>query len=332
MSCDARLGRPAGPFGVEVGLDEAQVAGLEQVDGPDPGIGPHSVVVLRLGADHVPGAVQQPVRAGRVALGEQVGQDADDIMAEFLVVTVGAGLQLVAVADDLGVDEAGLVPVDQARIGQRGDLGDLGQLPVPVRGHMGEVLAEAARGHDGTGGREGVTAAEGVRGHRVVVVDGAVRRHRVRRRVQADEPGRSLGVDADRGAGRVAHLDPAVDDHERVAADGHVIAEVRDRDLRAVPVERRDQRRQVPVGVGPRGRAVVVDAVTVRRAGHRGRAVAARTAVRAAGVDEEAAAQTGHHRLGVARPADHPGVAERAVDRLAAGRAVRCTAVRRCLW
>jgi hypothetical protein len=44
------------------------------------------------------------VRAGGVPLIEQVGQDADDVVAELLVVAVGTGLQLVTRPDDLGVD------------------------------------------------------------------------------------------------------------------------------------------------------------------------------------------------------------------------------------
>ena len=105
---------PAGPRVREVGLHEAQVAGLLQVQGPDPGIGPDPVVVLSLGADHVPGPQQQAVRSAGVALVQQVGQDADHVMAELLVVAVGAGPQLVAGTDDLRVDEAGPVRVRQA--------------------------------------------------------------------------------------------------------------------------------------------------------------------------------------------------------------------------
>ena len=148
---DARLGLPARAAGGEVGLDEAQVARLEQVDGPEPGVGPHAVVVLGLGADDVTRPVEQPVRPGRVALGEQVGQDPDDVVAELLVVAVRAGLELVAGPDDLGVDEPGLVGVDQALVGQRGDLRDRGQLAVPVGPHVREVLVVAARGRQRRG-------------------------------------------------------------------------------------------------------------------------------------------------------------------------------------
>ncbi len=176
---DARLGLPGRPLGAEVGLDEAQVTGLEQVDGPDPGVGPHPVVVLGLGADHVPGPVQQRVRAGEVALAEQVGQDADHVVAELGVVPVGPGAQLVAGPDDLGVDEPGPVRVGQAHVGQAGDLRDLGELAVPERLHVREVLVIAARG--GQRGRRWprVAAAEPVGRHHVVVVDAGVRGDRV---------------------------------------------------------------------------------------------------------------------------------------------------------
>ncbi len=156
-----------------------------------------------------------------------------------------------------------------------------------------------------------------------------MRRHRDRRRVQRDQPGRRPGVDADRGAGGVGHPDAAVDDHVVMAAGRHLVAEVGDRDRGAVPVERGDQRGQVPVGVHPGGRAVVVDAIAVCGPAHGRRAGAARPAVRAAGVDPEAAAQALHDTLAVARPADHARIAERAVDSLAPGRTVRYARVRR---
>jgi hypothetical protein len=49
-----------------------------------------------VGGDHLPGPVEQPVRVAGVALGEQVGQDADDVVAEFPVVAVGAEAAAVA--------------------------------------------------------------------------------------------------------------------------------------------------------------------------------------------------------------------------------------------
>ncbi len=158
------------------------------------------------------------------------------------------------------------------------------------------------------------------------MADGPVRGHPRRGRVQGDQPGGGLRAQRDGMRRRVGHLDPAVDGDVAVAADGHRVAEVGDGHPGAIPAEARDQGGQVAVSVGPGGRRVVVDAVAVGRALDRCGGAAARPVARG---HEEAAAQARRHRLAVAGPADHPGVAESAVDGLAARWPVRRAAVRR---
>ena len=189
---------------------------------------------------------------------------------------------------------------------------------------MREVLVVAARPGQRLARRPRVAAAELVAGHHVVMVHAGVRGHGVRGRVERDQPGRGLRAERDGLTGRVGHRDPAVDGHEPVAADGHLVPEVGDRHPGAVAAEAGHQRGQVAVGVGPGGPGVVVDAVAVAGALHgAGRAAAGAVA----GGDEEAAAQAGGDGLAVAGPADDAGVTERAVDGLAARRAVGRAAV-----
>ena len=86
--------RHQGPFGGEVLLHEAQVPGLHQVDGPGPRVRPEAVVVdSGPGPDDVAGLEEQCVGIGEIALGEQVGQDTDDVVAEFGRVAVDTGVQ-----------------------------------------------------------------------------------------------------------------------------------------------------------------------------------------------------------------------------------------------
>jgi hypothetical protein len=59
--------------------------------------------------------------------------------------------------------------------------------------------------------------------------------------VQRHQAGSRLRVDRDRLAGRVAHRDAVVDRDVPVTADGYLVAEVRDGDLRAVIGEAGDQ-------------------------------------------------------------------------------------------
>ena len=48
---------------------------------------------------------------GEVTLGEQVGEDADDIVAELALVAVDPGVEVVTAPGDLGVDEPAPVGV-----------------------------------------------------------------------------------------------------------------------------------------------------------------------------------------------------------------------------
>jgi hypothetical protein len=107
--CSARTHRRA--LGGEVRFDEAEIPGLHQVDGPGPRVGPQSRLVLALGADDLARLEQQRLGIGEVPFGEEVGQDADDVVAELGLVAVDAGVQMVAAAGDLGVDEAAAVGV-----------------------------------------------------------------------------------------------------------------------------------------------------------------------------------------------------------------------------
>ncbi len=222
-------------------------------------------------------------------------------MGELHVVAVLAGVEVRAVADDLGVDVAGLVGVDQALVGQRLDVGDLLELVVPVRLHVSEVLRVTARGLQRSGGRERVAVAEPVGRDGVVVVHGLPGRHPGRRVGQSGQPRRGVWLDGHRLRGRVVDREPAVDHDVPVASDGDGVSEVGDLDPGTGAVEGRDERRQVAVGVDPGGRRVVVGAVPE---GH----VLAVAHV-------EAAPQAGHDAVLVARPADQPRVAERAGHR-----------------
>ena len=52
-----------------------------------------------------------------VALREEIGQDADDVVAELRLVVVDAGVEVVAAAGDLRVDEPAAVRVVQLTVG-----------------------------------------------------------------------------------------------------------------------------------------------------------------------------------------------------------------------
>ena len=107
MACarvlDAGLrGCARGSAGGEVLLDERDVARLHEIDGPGHGVGPEAVDVLGLGTDDVARLGQERVWAsGELALGEEVGEDPDDVVAELALVPVDARIEGVAAAGEL---------------------------------------------------------------------------------------------------------------------------------------------------------------------------------------------------------------------------------------
>ncbi len=226
---------------------------------------------------------------GEVALVEEVGQDTDDVVVVLGLVAVDPVVELVAAPGDLGVDEPAAVGVVEGLIGDV-DPGDAGQLAVPEARHVGEVLVEATGGGQRGRARPRVGAPEAVGGDHVVVIDGGVGGHRIGGRVERHQSGGGLGVGLDDVVRGVRHGDPAVDGDKGVTGEHHPVGELGDRDPGAVPAERRDLCGEVAVGVGPGGRGAVVDA----------EAVVLVDAV----LDEEHPAETGHHALLVALPAD----------------------------
>ena len=165
-----------------------KVAGLLQVHGPQPRVGPQPVRVLAVGPDHGVDLVQEGVGVGEVTFVEHVGEDADHVVLVLGVVAVRAGVEPNPAAIDLGVDEAGPVGVHELRVGQ-GEPDDLGELRVPERPHMGEMLAPAAGPLKLRRCGPGIAVPESVGDDDVVVFDGPAGRHGVRGVIQRQEAG-----------------------------------------------------------------------------------------------------------------------------------------------
>ncbi len=172
----------------------------------------------------------------------------------------------------------------------------VGELGVPERSHVREVLVEAARAGERLRTRPGVVRTESIGGGDVVVLHGAVRRHRVGRHAERDEGGGRVGVGADGATGRVGHAHAAVDGDVRIAGQHHPIGELRDRHRGALVAKGGDLRRQVAVGVGPGGALSVVDA----------EALVLEQSIRAV-LDQEGAPEAGDDALVVAEPPDGRG-------------------------
>ena len=226
---------------------------------------------------------------GEVALVEEVGQDADDVVVVLGLIAVDPVVQLVATPGDLGVDEPAAVGVVEGLIGDA-DPGDAGQLAVPEARHVREVLVEGTSGGQRGGARPRVGAPEAVGSDHVVVIDRGVRGHRIGGRIERHQSRGSLGVGLNDVVRRVRHRDPAVDGDKGGTGENHPVGELGDRDPGAVPAERRDLRGEVAVGVGPGGRGAVVDAEAV--------------VLVEAVLDEEHPAEAGDDALLVALPAD----------------------------
>jgi len=232
------------------------------------------------------------VRVGEGALGEEVGQDPDDVVAEFALVAVHAGIERIAAACELSGDEAALVRVDQCR---RGDvnLGDSRKLLVPEPAHVHEVLIEAAGAGQLGGARPGRRRTEPVRGDDVVVLCHAVGRHGVGWMGERHQARRRRRVHGDRVPGLVGDPHPAVDRDIVLPTEGLLVGELRDGHVRAAVGERRHLGGQVATSVGP-GRALpVVQAEPV----------APEVPVGAV-LNEEGPAEAGHDAVVVTQPPD----------------------------
>ena len=107
---------------------------------------------------------------GEVALVEEVGQDADDVVVVLRFVAVNPVVQLVAAPGDLGVDEPAAVGVIEGPIGDA-DPGDAGQLAFPEARHVCEVLVKAASTSQRGCARPRIGSPEAVGGDHVVVID-----------------------------------------------------------------------------------------------------------------------------------------------------------------
>ena len=125
---------------------------------------------------------------GEVALVEEVGQDADDVVVVLGLVAVDPVVQVVATAGDLGVDEPAAVGVIEGPIGDT-DPGDGGQLVVPEAGHVREVLVERTGAGQRGCARPRVGSPEAVRGDHVVVIDRGVGGHRIGRGIERHQSG-----------------------------------------------------------------------------------------------------------------------------------------------
>ena len=189
---DAGLGRTLGTVGPEVLLHEGKIPGLQQIGGPQPRVGPYPVVVLACGSDHRTCFEQERMSVGELTLGEEVGEDADDVVAVLGLVAVDAGVHLVAAPGDFGVDEAAPIGIVQGGIGNV-DVGDAGQLVVPEVPHVVEMLIEAPGVRQGQSARPGIGVPEPVGGHDVVVLDRRMRLDRVRRPGERDHARGGIG-------------------------------------------------------------------------------------------------------------------------------------------
>ena len=283
---------PWGPSVGEVLRDEALVARLHQVHGPGQGVGPEAVDVLSLGPHGGAGLGEQRMRSGEVALGEEIGEDPDHVVAELHLVAVDTGIEGVAAPCELRGDEAALVRIDQRGVGHA-DLRDAGELCGPEGAHVRVVPVEAAGGGEllRVGPRRG--AAETVGRHDVVVVHGVMGRYRIGCRVEGDEGGGGGGIGRDGVTGRVVDTDPAVDGDEGSAAEDDPVGELGDGDGGALVVERGHLGREEAAGVRPGRALALVDA----------EAVVLEQAARAV-LDHERAAETGDHAVVVAQPPD----------------------------
>ncbi len=254
------LGRAGlgGPDRGEIRLDERDVAGLEQVCRPRNRGGPQTVDVLCLGPDGVARLCEQGVGVGEVALGEQIGEDADHVVAELALVAVHPRVEGVAAPSDLGVDEPAPIGVVESRIRYL-DAGDAGQLLVPEGAHVIEMGAEAPGAGQSLRARPGIVVPEPVGGDDIVVGDGRVRSDPDRRGVDGHQAGGRLGIRIDRPVGGVGHAYAGVHRDEGTAADDHPVGELGDGHDGAGPLERGDLGREVPVCVDPGRRGSCVD-------------------------------------------------------------------------
>ncbi len=233
------------------------------------------------------------MRVGEGTLGEQIRQDADDVVAVLALVAVDAGVEVVPTARDLRRDEAALVRVDQCGVRQA-DLCDGTELLVPegrACARSGRRSHRRRRGHAALG--QGYDRAEAVGGDDVVVVDHFPGLDGVGARVERNEGRGGLGVDGDRVCRRVGHADPAVDGDVGMAADHDPIREFGDGDVGSVRVEGGDLGGQVPVGIVPGGLLAGVEA----------EAVVDEISLRSV-LDQEGATEAGDHAVVVAQPAD----------------------------
>ncbi len=281
----------------EVAPDEGGVAGLAQVHRPRPAVLPRPV---RVHPGDVTGVVlgdqrrQVVLGAVEVAGLQQLDQDADQVVVEDGVVAVLADVEPVAVLDEVRGDVARPVGVAQLRVGHP-DLGDLGQLAVPVRRHVRVVGVVAARGDELVAGGPGVALTEPVGRDHVVEGGGAPGRDGGRRVVERERPAGRRRVQDVRDRVVVDHGDPRVHGDEVPTADRHLVPEVGDGDGAVVPLELRGQGGVVAAGVEPlEPRGVVVDPEPDRRVGPR--------------VDVEAAVLVGQDAVVVALPADRGAV------------------------
>ena len=173
------------------------------------------------------------------------------------LVAVDAGVEVVAAAGDLGVDEAAPVGVVERGVGDA----DLRRCR-PVAGSRSARMwakcwSKLPAAASACGAGPGVVVPEAVDGHHVVVdrpcawggtVSGAV--------LSGTSPDEGSGSAVDDLVGRVGDGHPAVHGDVGVAAEYQPVGELGDGDdWHPTRVEGGDLRRQVPVGVRPRRRA-----------------------------------------------------------------------------
>src|SRR5580704_4841418 len=256
---DARLCHTHGSFRAEILLYEREISRLHQVDRPRPRVRPGSVDVLTLGPDHVARLEQQCTGIGEVSLGEEIDQNADDIVAELRPIAVDSRVQGVAAPSDLGVDEPTSVGIVEGAVGHT-DSGDALELPVPEGTHVRVVLIEAARSGQCLRAGPRVVAAKAVDSHHVVVDDRRVRIDCVRSRVEWYQSRGGLWVCPNGTASGVLHRNPAVDRDVCTASDHHPVSELRYGDGGTGAPERGDLGGKIPIRIRPRSRVAGVDA------------------------------------------------------------------------